>query len=234
MSKYLLLICFSCLVTNVYAQQLRWGLNIAPGISYRIPQSSAVSPEVAAIQSGEEPMYVFDFGLDLRKSINPRINFGTGVFYSQRGFSNTRVAAIYDDPGLSRRYLLDFVQDYLEIPFFLTYDVAQQDKFAFYALAGVTNSLLIHSKNVVSATSGEEVNEATVQRLSDPYLENKVIHNFGTLTGFGVLTEVDDKTNLGLELLGKIMTSPLQDQVSNSRRYLYSLNVNFRFVRKIH
>jgi len=233
MRRYLLLVCFSFLVANVHAQQLQWGLNIAPGISYRIPQFSSVSPEATAIQNGEEAMYVFDFGLDLRKSISSRINFGTGVFYSQRGFSNTRIAAIYDDPGLSRRYLVDFVQDYLEIPFFLTYDVTQQDKFAFYVLAGVTNSLLIHSKNVVSATSGEEVNEATLQRLSDPYLKNKHIHNFGTMAGFGVLTEVDDKTNLGVELLGKVMTSPILDQVSHTRRHLYSLNVNFRFVRKI-
>lgn len=232
MKKSLLLVCFSCLVLSVSAQELRWGLNIAPGISYRFPQTSSLSDEAASIQGGEEPMYVFDFGLDLRQAISPRISFGTGVFYSQRGFSNTHVAAIYDDPGLSRRYLVDFVQDYLEIPFFLTYNVAQQDKFSFYILGGVTNSLLLNSKNTVSATSGE-MSEETMDRLARPYLENKVIHNFGMLTGFGVQTKVDDKTDLGLEILGKVMTTPLLDRVSDSRRHLYSGNINFRFTRKI-
>jgi hypothetical protein len=233
MKKPLLLACFSCFVINATAQDLQWGLNIAPGISYRFAPTASVSDEAVSIQGGEETMYVFDFGLDLRQSISPRISFGTGVFYSQRGFSNTHLAAIYDDPSLSRRYLIDFVQDYLEVPFFLTYDLAQKDKLSFYALGGITNSLLLNSKNVVSATSGE-VSEETMARLEDPYLENRAIHNFGTLAGFGVQTQVDDKTDLGLEILGKVMTTPLLDRVSNSRRYLCSGNVNFRFVRKIH
>ena len=214
------------------AQILKWGLNIAPGISYRLAEQASDNIPAFSIQSGEEAMYVFDFGVDLRKAIAPRIRFGTGIFYSQKGFSNTHVAAIYDDPGIGRHYLIDFVQDYLEVPFFLSYDVTQQDQLALYTLGGITNSLLLKSKNSVSAT-GREVNEETVLRLQEPYLKNRRLHNLGFVAGVGIRTDVDAKTALGIEALGRYMTSPLLDQVSNTRRRMYSLNVNFRFIRKI-
>lgn len=177
-------------------------------------------------------MYVFDFGIDLRKAIAPRISFGTGIFYSQKGFSNTHVAAIYDDPGISRHYLIDFVQDYLEVPFFLSYEITQQDQLALYTLGGITNSLLLKSKNSVS-TTGREVSEETVLRLQEPYLENRRLHNLGFVAGMGIKTDVDAKTALGIEALGRYMSSPLVDKVSNTRRRIYSLNINFRFIRKI-
>lgn len=232
MKKTLLLLPVLFLMTSAGAQGLEWGLNIAPGVSYRFAPQMTADPLGASIQSGEEAMYVFDFGLDVRKEITPRLSVGTGIFYSQKGFSNTHVAAVYDDPGLSRRYLIDFVQDYLEVPFFLSYELVQQEHLAFYALVGVTNSLLLKSNNNVSATSGE-INKETILRLQQPYLQNQMMHNLGVRAGLGIKTDVDTKTALGLEVVGKQMISPLLDQVSDTPRRLHSLNINFRFIRKI-
>lgn len=232
MKKTLLLTVFFISTIPSVAQGLEWGLNIAPGISYRFAPREAPNIRAASIQGGEEAMYVFDFGMDVRKQIAPRLSLGTGVFYSQKGFSNTNTAAVYDDPGLSRRYLIDFVQDYLDIPFFLTYDLIQNDRFTFYTQGGIVNSLLLKSKNSVSATSGE-VSEETILRLRQPYLENQLLHNLGMQTGLGIKTDVDAKTALGLEAMGKLMASPLTDEVNNTRRRLCAFNVNFRFIRKI-
>jgi hypothetical protein len=232
MKKPLLILFFCLLIFSAEGQALRWGLNIAPGISFRIPQNHHLSDFAQSIQLGEAPMYVFDFGIDIRQQISPRLYFGTGIFYSQKGFSNTHVAAVYDDPALSRRYLIDFVQNYLEIPFFLTYDLYSSDKLQFYPLAGITNSLVLSSKNSPAATGGE-VSDETLDKLRETYLKNELLHNVGVLGGLGVMTSVDPKTSIGIEAIGKVMLSPLIDHFSDSRRHLYSVNLNFRFVRKI-
>ena len=232
MKKTLLYAVLSLSTILVKGQDIEWSLNVAPGISYRIPQSSSLNTQAASIQFGEKAMYVFDFGVDIRKSLTPRVRFGTGVLYSQKGFSNNNVAAAYSGLTLNRRYLVDFIQNYIEIPFFLSYDLIQSDQLRFYALAGVNNSLLVNDKNSVTVTKGE-ASEEIVKRLEEPYLQNKVLHNFGTLAGLGVTTTVDSKTSLGVELIGKLIASPLYDQVSNTRRHLYSLNMNFRFIRKL-
>lgn len=214
------------------AQGVSWGLNIAPGISYRFGQTHSLTDYAQSIQNGEKAMYVFDFGIDLRKNVSQRLSIGTGIFYSQKGFSNIHVAAVYDDPMLSRQYLLDFVQDYLEIPFYLSYDVYQTDQIKLYPLLGINNSLLLNEKNSVTATGGE-VSEETMERLSEPYLGSTKLHNVGIIGGLGIMGEVDPKTAIGLEALGKVMFTPLADGFSHTNRHLYSLNLNFKFVRKI-
>lgn len=232
MKKLILFSFFFSLVTFSWAQDVHWGLNIAPGISYRFAQAQQLTDHAQSIQNGEKPMHVFDFGIDLRKNITNRLSIGTGIFYSQKGFSNTHVAAVYQDPTLSRRYILDFVQDYLEIPFFLSYNVYQNDQIQLYPLLGVNNSLLLNEKNNVSS-SGGEVSEETMERLSEPYLSRSKLHNIGVLGGIGVMGTVDPKTAIGLEAMGKVMLTPLSDNFSSTNRHLYSLNLNFKFIRKI-
>jgi len=235
MVKVLLLVfgLYFSVVLPAAAQGLEWGLNIAPGVSYRTAPQQSADPLATSIQIGEEAIYVFDFGIDVRKVIAPRIRFGTAILYSQKGFSNTHLAAVYQDPALSRRYLLDFVQDYLEIPFFVTYDLKQSERMSIYALGGVVNSLLLRSNNLISATSGE-ISEETMRRLKKPYLRNQALHNVGAMAGMGVRTDADAKTMLAVELVGKQMFSPLLDQVSSSQRRLSSFNLNFRIIRKMH
>lgn len=232
MKKLILFSFFFSMTTLSWAQGVSWGLNIAPGISYRIAQSQPLTDHAQSIQNGEKAMHVFDFGLDLRKNITPRLSIGTGIFYSQKGFSNTHVAAVYQDPSLSRRYILDFVQDYLEVPFFISYNVYQNEQIQFYPLLGINNSLLLHEKNSVASTSGE-FNEETLERLSKPYLSRSNLHNVGIIGGVGIMGAVDPKTAIGLEALGKVMFTPLTDRFSNTHRHLYSLNLNFKFIRKI-
>lgn len=228
-----LILLFLCLSPSlVCAQKVLWSLNVAPGISYRIGQTQNISEYAESAQIGEEPMYVFDFGIDLRTKINDRLSLGTGIYYSQKGFSNTHVAAVYDDPLLSRRYLLDFVQDYLDIPFYLSYTLIKNEKIEFYPLLGVNNSLLLSEKNSVTASSGE-ISEESMHTLSQPYLKSTQLHNLGMISGIGVLGIVDAKTAIGLEAINKVMFSPLADTFTDSRRYLYSFNLNFKFVRKI-
>lgn len=214
------------------AQNVLWSLNIAPGISYRIGQTQNISEHTESTQIGEEAMYVFDFGIDLRTKISDRLSLGTGIYYSQKGFSNTHVAAVYRDPQLSRRYLLDFVQDYLDIPFYLSYSLIKNEKIEFYPLLGVNNSLLLSEKNSVTASSGE-ISEESMHTLSQPYLKSTQLHNLGMISGIGILGIVDAKTAIGLEAINKVMFSPLADTFTDSRRYLYSFNLNFKFVRKI-
>ncbi len=232
MKKLILFSFFFFSVILSWAQSLSWSLNVAPGISYRLPQSGLPTDYAQAIQSGEKSMYVFDFGIDLRKNITDRLSVGTGAFYSQKGFSNTFLAAVYDDSHLDRRYILDFVQDYLDIPFYLTYDVYQNDRFRLYPLLGVNHSLLLKEKNSITVTRGE-ASEETMNKLAKPYLGSSQLHNIGILSGLGVMAAVDPKTAIGLEAISKVMFTPLLDQFSNTHRYLYSFNLNFKFVRKI-
>lgn len=232
MKKLILFCFFFSFITLSWAQGVDWGLNVAPGISYRIAQAKHLTDYAQSIQNGEEAMYVFDFGIDIRKNINNRLSIGTGIFYSQKGFSNIHVAAVYDDPSLSRRYLLDFVQDYLEIPFYLSYHVYQSNQIQFYPLLGINNSLLLNEKNSVSSRSGE-VSEETMERLAKPYLNSTKLHNVGLIGGIGIMGNVDPKTAIGMEALSKVMFTPLMDNFSNTHRRLYSLNLNFKFVRKI-
>ncbi|WPP50125.1 outer membrane beta-barrel protein [Catalinimonas niigatensis] len=232
MKKLILFSFFFSFAIFSWAQGIHWGLNIAPGISYRIGHDQQMTDHARSIQSGEKPMHVFDFGIDLRKNITNRLSIGTGIFYSQKGFSNTHAAAVYNDPTLSRRYILDFVQDYLEIPFFLTYNVYQNDQIQLYPMLGVNNSLLLNEKNSVSYTGGE-VSEETMEKLSTPYLSRSKLHNIGVMGGIGIMGAVDPKTAIGLEAVGKVMLTPLSDNFSNTDRYLYSFNLNFKFIRKI-
>lgn len=232
MKKLILFVLISFLHISVWAQGFHWGLNVAPGISYRIGQTHDITDYAQSVQIGEEAMYVFDFGMDMRKDITERLSIGTGIFYSQKGFSNTHVAAAYDDPHLSRRYILDFVQNYLEVPFYFTYSVFQNEQFEFYPMLGINNSMLLSEKNSITTTSGE-MSEETMKTLSQPYLSSTKLHNLGVLGGVGIMGAVDSKTAIGLEAIGKVMLTPLEDQFTATQRHLYSFNLNFKFVRKI-
>ncbi|WKN29858.1 outer membrane beta-barrel protein [Porifericola rhodea] len=232
MKKFIPLLSLILFALPVSAQELSWSLHVAPGISYRLAQQQALSDYAQTVQLGEKSMYVFDFGFGLQKSVSKRLDIATAINYSQKGFSNIHVSAVYQASDLNRRYTIDFVQDYLELPFYLTYSVMQNDKFELYPLLGITNSLLLYEKNKVSTRSGEASAE-TIQLLSQPYLKSKVQHNLGAIGGIGIEGKVDPQTAIGLEAISKIMLTPLEDHFSQSRRYLYSFNLNFKFVRKI-
>lgn len=236
MKIFLLFSCLVLITPLALAQETTWSVNVTPTISYRIPQVPA-DPLTETIQSGEEAMHSFDFGVDIRTSISGRWMIGTGLFYSKKGFSNLHVAAAYNQPTLSRAYVVDFMQDYLDIPFFVTYTIKENDKFQWYTIGGITNSLLLREKNDVAIRSAElsfgEVPDAIQELLQQPYLRASRAHSFGALGGVGVRARVDDKTFIGLEALGKVMLTPLLDNTSGSQRHQYAMGLNFRFVRSL-
>ena len=215
------------------AQQTTWSVNVTPTISYRIAK---LSPADESVRNGERPSHSFDFGLQLRTRLSDRIHLGTGLLYAQRGFANRHVAAPYQRP-LNRGYLVEFIQDYLDIPFFLTYTIAQNDQFQWYALGGINNGLLLRERNEVSVRTYEQsVREvpADVQALLEkPYLGAARQHNLGAIAGFGVRARVDAKTFVGLEAITKVMLTPLQDYASGTQRRSYTVGLNFRFVRTL-
>lgn len=237
MRKLLLLLGPLFVASLSLAQTTTWSINISPNISYRIAPVPAATPRAGAVQSGERAMHTFDFGLDIRTELDGRFTVGSGLFYSQKGFSNVYVAAPYDRPTLDDAYRIDFMQDYLDIPVFMTYTLAQHDKFRWYALAGINNSLLLREKNDVAVRGAEaslrETPSATRALLSEPYLKATRGYSLGAMGGFGVRAQMDAKTFIGLETVSKLMFTPLQDQASDSQRRQYSLGLNFRFIRTL-
>ena len=236
--KHFLLLGGLLLTTHLaLAQETTWSINVTPTISYRLPQVRSVDPLTETIQLGEEAMHSFDFGVDLRTSLSDRWMIGAGLFYSQKGFSNLHVAAAYDQPTLSRAYVIDFMQDYLDIPFLATYSFRQNDTFRWYTLGGITNSLLLREKNDVAVRSAElsvsEVPGAVREQLQQPYLRAARSYSFGVQGGLGVQARVDGRTFIGLEALSKVMLTPLEDVTSGSQRHQYALGLNFRFVRSL-
>lgn len=219
-------------VFTAQAQQTTWGINIAPTVSYRLPQTQALPSRVESVRNGERAMHTFDFGIDFRAAINEHWSVGTAILYSQKGFSNIHVATAYPDIRLPRTYLIDFIQNYLEIPFFLTRTVYKSDKFRVYPLLGITNSLLISEKNRVAVRDGE-ISEEVQKQLTQPYLQTENFHNVGVLGGLGIQASVDPKTYVGIEAQTKVILSPLIDTSSQSLRNLYSVGLNFRFVRRL-
>ena len=215
------------------AQQTTWSVNVTPTISYRIAQ---LSPADESVRNGEKPNHSFDFGLQMRTRLSDRIYLGTGLLYARRGFSNLHVAAPYQRP-LSRGYMIEFVQDYLDIPFFLTYTIAQNDQFQWYTLGGINNGLLLHERNEVSVRTYEQTVRkvpAEVQEvLQEPYLGASRLHTLGVVAALGVRARVDAKTFVGLEAITKVMLTPLQDYASGTQRRPYTLGLNFRFVRTL-
>ena len=234
MKQGLLFIASFLLAQTIWAQEITWGVNIAPSISYRIPQYP-VSPLAEGAQIGEKPMHTFDFGIDVRAAITSRWAIGSAVLYSQKGMSNSYVGVVYGNPSLSPAYLIDFVQDYLEIPFFLSYSLPSKGAVEWYGLAGITNSLLLREHNRVATRNSlsAEVSAEIETLLKKPYLAASQRHNLGLMGGWGVKIKVDDKTAIGVEALGKLMLTPLQDRASDSQRHQYSVGLNFRFIRTL-
>lgn len=236
MKKTLLFVCSMLSIHLLLAQETTWSINIAPTLSHRIAPLQGITRQAAAAQYGEVAMHAFDVGVDLRTSINDRFAIGTGLFYSQKGFSNVHVAAAYREP-FSRAYIIDFVQDYLDIPFFTTYTFHQGSKFRWYVLAGINNSLLLREKNNVAVRSAElatyEVPHKVREVLQQPYLGAPRRHSIGTATGLGVRATVDERTFIGLEAISKFVLTPLNDEHSGTERHQYSLGLNFRFIRTL-
>ena len=236
MKKTLLFIGLLLLTHLLLAQKTTWSINIAPTISHRLAPIGDIAQQAASAQSGEVAMHTFDVGVDLRTDISNRFAIGTGLFYSQKGFSNVHVAAAYRMP-LSRAYIIDFMQDYLDIPFFATYTVHRGSKFHWYALAGINNSLLLRERNNVAVRSAElathEVPDQVREVLQQPYLGASRRHSVGTVAGLGVRATVDERTSIGLEAVSKLMLTPLKDQYSDTQRHQYSFGLNFRFIRTL-
>ncbi len=235
MSRLLLLYCCFSLLTAAQAQKTTWSINVSPTLSHRIASVPVASSLASSVQSGERAIHAFDFGVDLRTQISHRLSLGSGLFYARKGFANAYVATIYNQAWLTPTYVIDFVQDYLDIPLFATYTLLHQHKLRWYALAGLNNSILLRERNEVTVRSGElrreEVPEETADLLDEPYLHAPGPYSLGLVGGWGVRAQVDDKTFVGLEATSKIMLSRLQDLVSGSSRRQYSLGLNFRFIR---
>ncbi len=232
MKQLLLLFLLMGIVGSAVAQETTWSVNIAPSISYRLPQTRSLPAKVETVRNGEKPMYTFDFGIDFRTGINKNWSVGTALLYSQKGFSNNYVDIAYPDIRVPQPYIIDFIQNYLEIPFFVTRKILENDKFQLYPMVGITNSLLLSEKNRV-AVRGGEIDKELEKSLTEPYLRTRQIHNVGILGGFGIQASVDPKTYIGLETQAKVILSPLTDITSQSERNLYSLGLNFRFVRTL-
>jgi len=226
----LLLMLFPLLTEG---QNIQIGVNIAPTISHRSSQEvSDISPRAESIRISERPIHSFDFGIDIRKKIADRLKIGSGLIYSQKGFANTNLPDTYGNPDLSMMFSIDYVQDYLEIPFFATYDYFQDKKTNAYAMLGINNSMLLRAKNNLIIRSGE-VSDEEYQTLTEPYLKNTRIHNVGLLAGTGLLVNVNEKTAIGLEAQMKFMFTPLEETFFGSQRHLFSAGLNFRFVKKL-
>ena len=231
--RFLLFLALALFPLLTWAQKIEIGVNVAPTISYRFSQpSSHISPRAETIRIAERPIHTFDFGIDFRSKITRRLKIGTAFFYSQKGFANTNLPATYDIPGLNKIHSIDYVQDYVEIPFFVTYDYFQDKKISAYGLAGINNSLLFNAKNNVIIKSGE-ISDENFQILAAPYLQSSNIHNIGMMAGTGVLVNVNEKTAIGLEAQTKFMFTPLEETFFATQRHLFSVGLNFRFVRKL-
>ncbi|MGB3851230.1 MAG: porin family protein [Tunicatimonas sp.] len=216
-----------------WAQPTTWSVNVTPTISYRL---SNLSPVDEAVRNGECSVHAFDFGLQVRTPLTNRLSLGTGLMYARRGFANLNVAAPYQ-PALIRGYAVEFVQDFIDLPFFLTYSFAQNERFQWYTLGGVVNGLLLRERNTVTARTYErnpqEIPSDVQELLEKPYLGASRQHSLGVLGGFGVRARVDAKTFVGLETISKVMLTPLQDYASGTQRRSYTLGLNFRFVRTL-
>ncbi len=231
--RALLVVTYWLVVFSLHAQYIEIGINVIPSVSYRFPgDNPGNNPRVATIQLAERPIHSFDFGIDIKKEINTRFKIGSGVFYSQKGFGNTNLPGTFDNQNLNPANSIDFVQDYLEVPFFINYKVVDHKKFETYPIFGMINAVILNSNINVAIKSGE-ISEEDLRMLKKPYLLNNRIYNWGFLLGWGLSLKADEKTAVGIELQSKALLTPLHDTFFAANRYLNSVGVGFRFVRKL-
>ena len=230
--RSLLPVCFLALSAQLIGQEYEMGINVGPSISYRTSVEST-DPIAVSIQNGEEGIYTFDFGLDLRRSLSDKFTVGIGLWYSQKGMSNTNVGITYDDLSLFNKVVqIDFIQNYIELPFLVYYKINRTNAFNLYTFLGYNNSILFSQKNNIILRSGE-MNKGEFERLNEPYLENLTRYNPGFIVGFGWQKPIDENYSFGLEPAFKMLLSPLREERFMTNRKLYSLVLNFRFIRKL-
>jgi len=233
MKHFFSLVVFFLSTPHLFSQSLEFGLNTGPTISYRTYNDrGATDLEPLAIISGEKQMYTFDFGLDMRYLFHTRWKVGTGVWYSQKGFSNVNVRIAYQDLILDEVAHIDFVQNYLDVPLTLYYKLNRSDRFDVYGMAGLVTSFLLNEKNDVILKNGE-ISSSNKESLHKPYLTNTSKVNLGWILGIGIQKPIDDKYIIGVEPSFKRMESPLIETQYETQRKLYSFTLNFRFVRII-
>ncbi len=230
--KKLLPFLFFVISYPLLAQEMTWSINIAPSIAYRTFSYQDDQGNLPVTVVGEKPMHAFDFGIDMRTRLHKRMFIGAALLYAQKGFSNNYLTEVYQYEKAGTTYLIDYRQHHLDIPVFVTYHVIQKSALSFYAIAGMVNSILLDENNQV-ATKGNQSDPDILQALSRPYLQSASIHQAGLLGGFGITTTVNDKTQIGLEAQTKWMLTPLRDIRSSTNRYLYTVGLNFRFIRKL-
>lgn len=230
--RLVILLLLLVICVHAFGQKYEMGINVGPAISYRTAADSG-DPIAISIQNGEKGIYTFDFGLDLRRTLSNKLKVGIGVWYSQKGFSNTNVGITYDDLTLFNKVVqIDFIQNYIEVPLLIYYKLNKTADSHLYTFLGYNNSVLFSQKNNVIFRIGE-INKEEFDHLSEPYLENSTRYNPGILLGFGWQRPIDDKYSFGLEPGFKILLSPLKEDRFMTHRKLYSLVLNFRFVRKL-
>jgi hypothetical protein len=233
MKHFLPLASLLFVATMSWAQPTTWSVNVTPTISYRL---SNLSPTDEAVRNGERSVHAFEFGVQVRTPLTDRLTLGVGLMYARRGFANLHVSSPYQ-PALIRGFGIEFVQDFIDIPFFLTYSFAHNERFRWYTLGGIVNGLLLREQNIVTTRTYErnaqEVPTDVQELLEKPYLGASRQHNLGVLGGLGVRARVDAKTFVGLEAISKVILTPLQDFASGTQRRSYTIGINFRFVRTL-
>jgi len=105
-----------------FAQNWELAINVIPTASYRFQSLHSQDELANSIANAEQGIYTFDFGLDLQRPITPRFNLGIGLLYSQKGLANVNPGITYGDLALNEVAQVEFVQDYLEITLFLSFN----------------------------------------------------------------------------------------------------------------
>ena len=231
MMRYCVYIYFLIIPFLSNSQVFEFGLHVTPSLSYRISSNSQNNPNAQSIEIGEKGIYTFDFGVDLKRSLGTRWKIGTGLLYSQKGFANNNVGAIYqlDFPEISH---IDYVQDYLEVPLFLNYLINPGEKLEYYASLGITNAFLLNDKNNVIFRS-QLIADKDYTKLQEPYLNSNGIYHFGIRWGMGTQFSIDEKYSFGLEPIFKLSFTELEESRFETSRKLISLGLDFRFIKRI-
>jgi hypothetical protein len=236
--KHSALIClfiFVALMPIKAQDSKKWflGYSISPDLCYRKLSNASKDPTIdgliASRNTSEHVKFGFTTGLNIKRRLNNVISLESGLLYSNKGYI-LKADVVFGDqvnPGSgqmpkSGHGKVRYNYKYIDLPLKVNAVFMREEKYSFYATAGVVLNMFLEQKNVSIFTS-QDGNKQITSSEGEPFHTNKS-YNISPFIGFGAQCRLGERLHLQIEPLFRYGMLPSYD--TPIKQYLWNWGLN--------
>ena len=228
-----------CIYGQKQSSKISLGINGTPMMLYRtvqIDENYSSYPTYDQITKNEIPIFGYNLGLQIVWQKFEKVNFESGLFYSQRGFGWKDEIVLYhtgsQDPVFEYEFIGKIIHNYFDIPLTICYNLFEGNLLQVYLRGGPNFNILVNSYGTTASYDGESA-ETYKTFYNFEYLNEHGFHrlNISIIAATGIKVSINDNLKSFFEPLFNYTINPYHEISEVSRNYC-ELGIRIGFLRK--